>query len=107
MTRQMNMTKEEFGELSAFRKVSGHLKSPARHLPTARVWPPNLVEPRNMSSEDDADLLLPPLTVQRYLIDLYFTYFHPTFPVLHKASFMAQYNAWQQSGGFSSPLALA
>jgi hypothetical protein len=37
------------------------------------------------------DSELPPLTVQDRLISLYFTYVHPTFPVIHKTTFMKEY----------------
>jgi len=40
---------------------------------------------------------LPPIEEQERLLQLYFTYVHPVFPVVHKSLFMAQFNASKYS----------
>jgi Fungal specific transcription factor domain. len=58
----------------------------------ARVWP-GLKDGIQIFPHDEyTDILLPPTHVQDRLIKLYFTYIHPVFPVIHKASFMREYN---------------
>ena len=37
----------------------------------------------------DTHVQLPPLEVQRHLVDLYFSWVHPFFPVVHKQQFLA------------------
>lgn len=66
-----------------------------RSLPMARVWPPsqNLVERRSQEDESQYESRLPPADVQTALVDLYFTYIHISFPVIHKARFLAQFRA--------------
>jgi hypothetical protein len=73
--------------LAAF-KINDPLK---RRLPMARVWPPikNLAE---LIHEEDMDVELPPAPVQEHLLQLYFTYIHPVFPVIHKTRFLTEYN---------------
>lgn len=34
---------------------------------------------------------LPPQSVQQHLLDLYFTYVQPVFPIVHKREFLAAY----------------
>lgn len=36
---------------------------------------------------------MPPMHVQERLVDLYFTYMHPSLPVIHKAQFLADWKA--------------
>ncbi|KAJ7786593.1 fungal-specific transcription factor domain-containing protein [Mycena metata] len=61
-------------------------------LPMARVWPP-VKDPTQLILEEDIAIELPPAHVQEHLLQLYFTYIHPVFPVLHKTRFSTEYNA--------------
>lgn len=61
-----------------------------RQLPMARVWPP---AQNQFIPEENVDVAMPPLDVQRHLLDLYFIYVHPVFPVVHKALFWKDYEA--------------
>ena len=36
---------------------------------------------------------MPPMHVQERLVDLYFTYMHPSLPMIHKAQFLADWKA--------------
>jgi hypothetical protein len=62
-----------------------------RKLPMARVWP----GPPTCDDIPPQDTIvqLPPIHVQALLLDLYFTYVHPAFPVIHKSRFLAEYNS--------------
>jgi len=57
----------------------------------ARVWPASkcFQDP----SPENTHVSLPPIHVQDLLLDLYFTYVHPTLPVIHKTRFLAEYNS--------------
>lgn len=59
----------------------------------ARVWPQALNCSRYFLREDDVDVELPSFEEQERLLNLYFTYVHPVFPVVHKAQFMETFNA--------------
>ncbi|KAF8506800.1 fungal-specific transcription factor domain-containing protein [Russula emetica] len=59
-------------------------------LPMARVWPPAV---NQFIPEENVDVSMPPLDVQRHLLDLYFIYVHPVFPVIHKSLFWKDYEA--------------
>jgi hypothetical protein len=59
----------------------------------ARVWPPAEHGAAYLLRENDLKVQLPPAEIQDHLIDLYFTYVHPVIPVVHKAHFMAEYQA--------------
>ncbi|KAJ7897143.1 fungal-specific transcription factor domain-containing protein [Mycena olivaceomarginata] len=61
------------------------------NLPMARVWPPSK-DLTELVNEEDMDIELPPVHVQEHLLQLYFTYIHPVFPVLHKTCFLIEYN---------------
>jgi len=63
-----------------------------RRLPMARVWPPSKFGIDTYPA-DTPDLRLPSQDVQDRLIDLYFTYIHPIFPVIHKTRFLSEYEA--------------
>ncbi len=54
----------------------------------ARVWPPAV---NQFIPEENVDVTMPPPDVQRHLLNLYFVYVHPTFPVVHKSLFWKDY----------------
>ncbi|THV03041.1 hypothetical protein K435DRAFT_775205 [Dendrothele bispora CBS 962.96] len=56
-------------------------------FPKARVWPPLPSTTRSMSEDEEITSLLPPPELQEHLLDIYFTYVHPSFPVVHKRLF--------------------
>ncbi|KAF4607868.1 hypothetical protein EYR40_000204 [Pleurotus pulmonarius] len=62
-------------------------------FPKARVWPP-LPDAHNsgtLQSQEDFRSTLPAVEDQEHLIELYFTYVHPSFPIIHKKSFLETY----------------
>jgi len=54
----------------------------------ARVWPPAV---NQFIPEESVNVTMPPLDLQRHLLDLYFIYVHPVFPVVHKSLFWKDY----------------
>ncbi|KAJ7070780.1 fungal-specific transcription factor domain-containing protein [Mycena amicta] len=60
-------------------------------LPMARVWPP-IKDPSQLIQEEDLDIELPPQHIQEHLLQLYFAYVHPVFPLVHKTRFLTEYN---------------
>ncbi|KAL8286842.1 hypothetical protein RQP46_003848 [Phenoliferia psychrophenolica] len=64
-------------------------------FPSAGVWPPT--DGRVLKTENeilqltDAEDPLPDRQTQQHLLDLYWCYVHPHFPILYKISFMRQY----------------
>ncbi|KAH8835572.1 fungal-specific transcription factor domain-containing protein, partial [Flagelloscypha sp. PMI_526] len=95
---------DEQQELRFHGKTSGlhliHSRTDSRHeggiwrLPMARVWPLSKDSSRLALDEEDVPITLPPLHVQDELLQLYFTYVHPTFPVINKSRFMSEYHAF-------------
>ncbi|KAI0257234.1 fungal-specific transcription factor domain-containing protein [Lactifluus subvellereus] len=59
-------------------------------LPMARIWPHAV---NRFIPEDSVKVTMPPLDVQRHLLDLYFIYVHPVFPVIHKSLFWKDFEA--------------
>jgi hypothetical protein len=68
-------------------------------LPMARVWPPAV---NQFIPEENVDVTMPPLDDQRHLLDLYFIYVHPVFPVIHKSLFWKDYEATYSFSGSST-----
>ncbi|KAF9270701.1 hypothetical protein L218DRAFT_993268 [Marasmius fiardii PR-910] len=77
-------------------------------LPMARVWPPSKDQITQAVQESDFDVVLPPAAMQDHLINLYFTYIHPVYPVIHKSRFLTEYEARSliESKGTYLPLLL-
>ncbi|KIK70628.1 hypothetical protein GYMLUDRAFT_209950 [Collybiopsis luxurians FD-317 M1] len=65
-------------------------------MPMARVWPPSKDFAALTVQEEDVEVELPPMHIQDRLIELYFTYIHPVFPVIHKGRFLSEYEARKQ-----------
>ncbi|KAK0481545.1 fungal-specific transcription factor domain-containing protein [Armillaria novae-zelandiae] len=65
-------------------------------LPMARVWPPSKDHILHLIQEEDIDVQLPPSHIQDRLIELYFVYIHPVFPLIHKGRFLREYRALRQ-----------
>ncbi|KAG1760291.1 fungal-specific transcription factor domain-containing protein [Suillus occidentalis] len=85
-------------------------------FPKARVWPPlppsatssTPIEnnsPLTSLSVMDRDLssIMPDLAAQEHLLDIYFTYVHSAFPVLHKEAFWDGYKAHQNPSTADTP----
>ena len=45
-----------------------------------------------ISEEEDVEVQMPAPDMREYLLQLYFTYVHPFFPVIHKQDFIHHYN---------------
>ncbi|KAF8260725.1 fungal-specific transcription factor domain-containing protein [Lactarius quietus] len=58
------------------------------NFPMARVWPPAV---NQFIPEENVDVTMPSLDSQRHLLNLYFVYVHPVFPVVHKSLFWKDY----------------
>ncbi|KAF9469792.1 fungal-specific transcription factor domain-containing protein [Collybia nuda] len=70
-------------------------------LPMARVWPAS--KERKTPTELDVNVPLPSIQIQDRLLDLFFTYVHPVFPVIHRTRFLSEYNLRKQSGSSIRP----
>lgn len=87
----MTELRVEFGELIPHRlRYELQCQFVYRRLPMARVWPAAKFGLPS-TSLDDSQVLLPPQAEQDVLVDIFFTYVHPTFPVLYKARFMSEF----------------
>lgn len=76
---------------SAVLNMCMHSNPSHRRFPKARVWPPlPTSSSRAMMSADNEYLAshLPDQATQEYLLDLYFTHVHSSFPVVHKKPFL-------------------
>jgi len=75
---------------SSHQRVGSLINWARRDIPMARTWP---LTTRQYLSEDSVSATLPPLEVQRHLLELYFTYVHPVYPVVHKTLFWMEFEA--------------
>ncbi|OCH86052.1 hypothetical protein OBBRIDRAFT_761980 [Obba rivulosa] len=48
--------------------------------------------------ENDSRISLPPVETQDHLINFYFTYVHPFFPLIHKQTFLQEYRLFKDRG---------
>ncbi|KAL4247550.1 hypothetical protein ABKN59_007339 [Abortiporus biennis] len=74
-------------------------------FPKSRVWPPLPATANTPTkSEEDWATLLPDPSEQEHLLELYFTYVHPSLPILHKQAFMDSYRyTYKQASTPTSP----
>lgn len=85
------------GKASGLHLLGRSVRTDDRHeggiwkLPMARIWPAS--QGCHDLPPQDPVVPLPPIHVQDLLLDLYFTYVHPAFPVIHKCRFLAEYNS--------------
>ncbi|KAH9944251.1 fungal-specific transcription factor domain-containing protein [Epithele typhae] len=103
---------EAFGHLSVDQNKEFRYHGPASGLPLLaqshgqgddkqknRIWrfmanvDPESPSHDLINEEEDVEVDMPAPDVQRYLLELYFTYVHPFFPVIHKQDFLYQYGA--------------
>jgi hypothetical protein len=99
---QLSLNEDEevryHGKVSGLHLLDGNDRIDRRNeggiwrFPTARVWPPLPSNRQNaadaMVVENNEDLSkLPDSETQDHLLELYFTYVHPSLPVIHKRSF--------------------
>ncbi|KAI0375162.1 hypothetical protein BV20DRAFT_985517 [Pilatotrama ljubarskyi] len=110
-------TAEAFGHLSVDENKEVRYHGPASGLPLLaqsrrktgddlqenRIWKFDVtrIDPEAMSEdplneEEDVIVQLPDSDMQNHLLQLYFTYVHPFFPVIHKQDFLYQYNHFTQ-----------
>ncbi|KAJ8454826.1 hypothetical protein ONZ51_g12801 [Trametes cubensis] len=113
----MDETAEAFGHLSVDENKEFRYHGPASGLPLLaqsrrktgddlqenRIWrfsdhiDPEMHSRDTTSEEEDVAVQLPSLDQQSHLLQLYFTYVHPFFPVIHKRDFLYHYNAFSGS----------
>ena len=62
------------------------------HLPRVCKWPRAKDDVAHLLQEEH-DVAMPPMHVQERLVNLYFTYMHPSMPMIHKAQFLADWKA--------------
>lgn len=58
------------------------------------LWPSAKANLSAMPPEAGIPVIFPPLRMQEQLLDLYFSYAHPIFPVIHKSRFLREYDEW-------------
>ncbi|TBU34755.1 fungal-specific transcription factor domain-containing protein [Dichomitus squalens] len=104
-------TAEAFGHLSVDENKEFRYHGPASGLPLLaqsstrkdsdnqqiqRIWKFTGSEnPQQdpLHEEDDVEVEMPSPETQKYLLELYFAYVHPFFPVIHKQDFLQNYHA--------------
>ncbi|TFK31644.1 fungal-specific transcription factor domain-containing protein [Crucibulum laeve] len=84
-------------------RVDGRNEGGIWRFPKARVWPPLPTSAITMNSDDEFMSQLPEQSVQQHLLDLYFTYVHPSFPVVHKRAFSEAFKAGNKPDSPRSP----
>ena len=62
------------------------------HLPRVRKWPRARDDVAHLLQEEH-DVAMPPMHVQERLVNLYFTYMHPSMPMIQKTQFLADWKA--------------
>ncbi|TFK56846.1 hypothetical protein OE88DRAFT_1650326 [Heliocybe sulcata] len=67
-------------------------------FPMMGIWPPARNNVMSYHDEDYMDVHLPEPAMQDRLLELYFAYVHPAFPVVHKGQFMRLYQEKRSSG---------
>lgn len=60
----------------------------------ARFWPSAKADLSSVPQDAEIPVIFPPVEMQDRLLDLYFSYVHPIFPVIHKARLLREYNEW-------------
>ncbi|KAI0801106.1 fungal-specific transcription factor domain-containing protein [Fomes fomentarius] len=105
---QVNETAEAFGHLSVDQNKEFRYHGPASGLPLLaqshrkggddkqenRIWKFMAnVDPESapydlLGEEEDVEVQMPSPEMREYLLQMYFTYVHPFFPVVHKADFL-------------------
>ncbi|KIJ66200.1 hypothetical protein HYDPIDRAFT_26571 [Hydnomerulius pinastri MD-312] len=78
-------------------RLDSRLEGGIWRLPMARFWPSAKGDMSSAPPEVDIPVVFPPVAMQDQLIDLYFSYAHPTFPVIHKGRFLREYSEWKRS----------
>ncbi|TFK53184.1 hypothetical protein OE88DRAFT_1657100 [Heliocybe sulcata] len=61
-------------------------------FPSSRVWPPLPENRLPAKKEEEYAARLPDMGVQEHLVDLYFTYVHTAFPIVHKKTFLDDFS---------------
>ncbi|KAI0037058.1 fungal-specific transcription factor domain-containing protein, partial [Vararia minispora EC-137] len=71
-------------------RVDGRNEGGIWRFPKARVWPPvpNTQQQAVEDDESSVPITLPDAAMQEALLELYFTYVHPSLPVVHKTAFL-------------------
>ncbi|TRM66968.1 fungal-specific transcription factor domain-containing protein [Schizophyllum amplum] len=75
-------------------------------FPRARVWPPVSAHAARMTLEaadEEYRGRLPDVRAQEDLLDLYFSYVHTAFPIVHKQSFLDTFKSMTNAANHGSP----
>ncbi|KAI6002044.1 fungal-specific transcription factor domain-containing protein [Pisolithus albus] len=126
---QLSLNEDEqiryHGEASGLHLLGINAKDEARNeggiwrFPKARVWPPISAPARSTSAdppmdtasgdfrltsttESSLEINLPVSSVQQHLLELYFTYVHASFPILHKDAFWDSHKSMQKKDNVSA-----
>lgn len=97
------------GKVSGLHLLGRSSRLDSRHeggiwkLPMARFWPSAKPNAMPVPPVEGVVVNLPSLVVQDHLVDLYFTYAHPVFPVIHKGRFLREYSEWKQNSNPTTP----
>lgn len=85
-------------------RIDGRSEGGIWKFPKARVWPPlpQAKLAQFTKSDGDSSASLPPLEEQEQLLDLYWKYVHTALPIVHKQSFLENF----QRGSVLRPLPL-
>ncbi|KAI0778344.1 fungal-specific transcription factor domain-containing protein [Trametes elegans] len=107
-------TAESFGHLSVDENKEFRYHGPASGLPLLaqsrrktgddlqenRIWKfsaahidPEIADQDPTAEEEEVEVRMPSPEMQYHLLQLYFTYVHPFFPVVHKQDFLYHYNS--------------
>ncbi|KAF9225551.1 hypothetical protein BS17DRAFT_751446 [Gyrodon lividus] len=78
-------------------RLDSRLEGGVWRLPMARFWPSAKADMSALLPEADITVAFPPVAMQDRLIDLYFSYAHPVFPVIHRGRFLREYHEWKRS----------
>ncbi|KAF8846123.1 hypothetical protein BDN67DRAFT_1064611 [Paxillus ammoniavirescens] len=84
-------------------RLDSRLEGGVWKLPMARFWPSAKANMSALPPEADISVTFPPVAMQDQLIDLYFSYAHPIFPVIHRGRFLREYNEWKRSSNPNTP----
>ncbi|KAF8624664.1 hypothetical protein AX17_006995 [Amanita inopinata Kibby_2008] len=108
---QLSLNEDEqvrfHGKASGLHLLSGKERIDSRNaggiwrFPGARVWPPLPSGFHQTKSDMEYMAQLPDPAVQGHLLDLYFTYVHPSFPVIHRHAF---FDAFRNNADGETPI---
>ncbi|KAF9463229.1 fungal-specific transcription factor domain-containing protein [Collybia nuda] len=84
-------------------RVDGRNEGGIWRFPKARVWPPLPSGSTTLNGDDEFACQLPESSVQDHLLRLYFTYVHPSIPIVNKRAFFEAYKTGRAMDSPQSP----